>query len=763
MFKPKSTQTIITSLLSEKAIDLEEIRKRQIYFVFVVLATPSFLGFGIYHLLTGGHTYGLINISLASGFLISMLIIRRLQRGVFIYRLICLFLSITFLGWIINNSAEGVAVIWILTFPVVAFYFLERNEGMVWSLTVILFLVFLYINPKNLFSEFVYQPQLHLRVMGGYILIMFFTYNYERVRGRFWKILQKQRESLELEIKEKEAAEAALQKEKGNLEARIEARTLELVKTIKELRTEITERKRFEEELSASEEKFRHLANLLPQTIYELDLTGRIVYTNLYGFKLTGYTQDDFQKGIMAADLFIPQDSKKIDINIRRILSNEPPTGTEFTLLKKNGETCPVLIYSRRILRNEQLMGLRGIVIDITERKQFEEKIMMAKEAAEKANEAKNRFLAHMSHELRTPMNGVLGITELLLHTSLDDHQKKYLTTVTQSGKVLLKILNDILDLTRIEADKFDIEQTDFSLRQAVENSADLFSGSIVIKGLDFTYTIDEKTPDILIGDPIRLGQVLSNVLSNAQKFTDKGAIKLKVNLLEETDETVLLRFLVEDTGIGISEEALPLIFQSFSQADNSTTRKHGGAGLGLTIARSIVERMGGTIEIESREGSGTQVWFKLSFKKSRSQICELADIPVEGEKQILKPDDFKVLVVDDDRISRIVVKDMLEKIGYQVDQAEGGEEALNLLRKQSYAVVFMDCLMPILDGFETTRRIRSLNLKGRFTKRLPIIALTAKALKEDRDACIAAGMDDYLTKPVSFEALSESLERTLS
>jgi PAS domain S-box-containing protein len=762
MLNSKPKQSINTPSVSENIVELEELRKKQIYYVFVGLASPAFFGFGIYHLLAENLTNAIVNLCMSLGFLVSLLVVRKLPYRHAAYRLICFCLASTFLFWIYIGSINGAAVVWILCFPAVVFYFLEKNEGFVWNLVTFCLVAFLFFAPDSLPHAPEYAKPFRVRIMGAYILITFFTFNYERGRIHFWKLLQKQHGDLESEIRDRKSAEANLNKEKGNLEARIEARTLELVKTIKELRQEISERKRFEDELGASEEKFRHLANLLPQTVYELDTSGKAIYANLCGFKLTGYTKADFQKGVQASELFIPEDRERITNNIMDILSNQPPSGNEFTLRKKNGETCPVLIYSRRIVRNEKLVGLRGILIDITERKEFEQKLLQAKEAAEKANTAKNSFLAHMSHELRTPMNGVLGITELLLHTPLNEEQEKYLMTVTQSGNVLLKILNDILDLTRIEADKFSIEQTDFSLRKAVENSADLFSGSIIIKGLKFSYQIDEQVPDTLVGDPIRLSQVLSNVLSNSQKFTDEGAIKLEVCLLEETNQTIRLRFAVEDTGIGISGENLPLIFQSFSQADNSTTRKYGGAGLGLTIAKDIVERMGGSIDIKSQEGSGTRIWFELDFDKSTSQLDEIEPRALT-QRQVLKPDDFKVLVVDDDRISRIVVKDMLEKLGYQVDQAIGGKEALELLSIQSYAAVFMDCLMPVQDGFETTRQIRKQKVKGHFTKQLPIIALTAKALKEDREACISAGMDDYLTKPVSLEALGEILERALA
>ncbi|MBU3914023.1 response regulator [bacterium] len=730
-------------------MDLEETRKRRVYIFFIVLSVPTFCGFGIAHLFAGSYGIGALDMTLGISSIFSFFVIRKLRQGIIIYRIVNLIFCFTLLFWTYKGAINGNSSIWLLCFPLVAFSFLEKDEGLVWTLAVFFIYLAIFIIPTELTFAFNYSNDFKVRICGAYLLIAFFTYNYEAVRIHFWEGFQQKQEEL--------------LKAQNSLESRIEARTLELLKANKELRQEVLERITVEEQLRTSEERFRDLTDLLPQSIYELDLNGRMLYSNQFGLRLTGYTQEDLDNGFYAMDAFIEEDKVRIAENIRRIINNETPLGNEYTMRKKSGETFPALIYSRRIVKDEKTVGIRGIGIDISQRKKYELELMQAKEAAEKANITKSTFLANMSHELRTPLNGVLGITELLQLTDLTEQQNKYLTIISQSGNVLLKILNDILDLSRIEANKLSIEPVVFNFRNAVENIVHLFSGSVVIKGLNFHYHIDDTIPENLVGDPIRLGQVLSNVLSNAHKFTEEGEIFLQIIEKANTETTVILLFNVKDTGIGIAHEHIPLIFESFSQVDSSSTRKHGGAGLGLTITKNILGLMGGRINIESREGQGTSIQFELTFEKAGEDSLNRNSSSEVDTIRTLKPEDIRILVVEDDRLSRIVCREMLEKMGYQVDLAVSGKEALNKLDSKPYSMVLMDCLMPELDGFETTRLIRDRNIKGSISCHLPIIALTAKALEKDKKKCLQAGMNDYLTKPISFSELKQAIERNLT
>lgn len=412
-----------------------------------------------------------------------------------------------------------------------------------------------------------------------------------------------------------------------------------------------------------------------------------------------------------------------------------------------------------------------GIHIDTTDRKRTEEELRTAKEAAEAASKAKSEFLANMSHEIRTPMNGVLGTTELLLNSTLTDRQRHLASTVHRSGRTLLAIINDILDFSKIEAGKLELESVRFDLSELLDESLELFTEAAHRKNLRLTQHIDEQVPRYLKGDPVRFRQILMNLLSNAMKFTETGGVSLTAEYVQGTPTHAQLRISVTDTGIGIPAAAKLRIFDAFAQADGSTTRRYGGTGLGLSIAKQLVGLMGGAISVESEPGRGSTFSFTARFelqplgtgiatdtlyqKLPQSHMAHDAagrpsqPLPTATEppSKEAEPSSARILVAEDSPVNREVAAGMLELLGYHVEMAENGRQAMELAARSCFDLVLMDCQMPEMDGLTATGEIRRWEASaGR--GRLPIIALTANAMQGDREQCLAAGMDDYLTKP---------------
>ena len=374
---------------------------------------------------------------------------------------------------------------------------------------------------------------------------------------------------------------------------------------------------------------------------------------------------------------------------------------------------------------------------------------------AEQASVAKAQFLATISHEIRTPMNGVLGTTELLLGTTLAPAQRRLAETAHHSATALLTLIDDVLDLSRIEASKLTLQTTSFDLRALVVEVAELMATTARGKPVSLDCTISDSLPARVEGDPMRIRQVLVNLLHNAVKFTERGRIALGVLVLDESESEVRLLFEVRDTGIGLAEDQFDSVFDAFTQVDASSTRRHGGSGLGLAIVKELAELMGGQVGVDSRLDEGSTFWFEVSLRKA-------APVRDDAAPSTLAPAalEARVLLAEDDAVNQLVVSEMLKSLGCVVEVSGDGEAACAALRERAFDLVFMDCHMPVLDGFDATRRIRASERES--GRHVTIVALTADALAGDRERCLASGMDDYMTKPVSTAQLEAAVRRWL-
>ncbi len=381
--------------------------------------------------------------------------------------------------------------------------------------------------------------------------------------------------------------------------------------------------------------------------------------------------------------------------------------------------------------------------------KRINEELVKAKKAAEAAAEAKSIFLANMSHEIRTPMNGIIGMVDILKKTPLTPEQKEYVQIIESSGENLLTIINDILDYSKIEAGRIELEKIPINLREEINNVVKILQIQADRKNLPLIVEINDDVPQYLIGDPVRLKQIIINLVNNAIKFTEKGSIRIIVEKQQINGTKAHLLFKVIDTGIGISEEGKKRLFKSFSQVDRSTTRKFGGTGLGLAISKNLTEMMGGEIGLESEVGAGSTFWFtvvlEITDKENYEKNHKTEKIDDIKEKLKVK---LNVLLVEDNVINQKVALVNLNNLGHNTDVANNGKEAVEMFRKKEYDLIFMDIQMPEMDGIEATKKIREIEKNNNAIRKIPIIAMTANTMEGDKEKYLQAGMNDYVSKP---------------
>jgi PAS domain S-box-containing protein len=500
------------------------------------------------------------------------------------------------------------------------------------------------------------------------------------------------------------------------------------------------------------EAKFKGIIDNFRLGLLEVEPSGVIIDANESFCEMSGFSIDElFGKdgGEMLLDEFEKERMKE-----RNASRSEGETDVyELRVLNKNGETRYWLVSAAPLLGDDgNIHGSIGIHWDITEMKQLEFELKGARQKAEESSKAKAMFLANMSHEIRTPLNGIVGMAEQLSQSQLDADQRYFTDIMRSASSTLLSIINDVLDISKIESGKFSIETTPFNLNETIRRTLSIFGEKAKQSNLSLDIELMDDRGIMHLGDPHRLSQVLFNIVGNAMKFTQVGYVRVTSQLARGENDMCFVSFSIEDTGVGMDMAYLTKVFEAFTQEDASVTRKFGGSGLGLSIARNIVHIMGGTIEIESEKGKGTRVNIRIpmriSNEKTKQDIVEITDL-----QKSLKG--LRVLAVEDNELNRMVLQVILKKCEVVLTIAHNGQEAIDLIQQQEFDLVLMDVQMPIVDGLEATKYIRN-ELK----MIIPIIGLSANAMREEVEICKQAGMNDYLVKPYSERVLVEIMKK---
>ena len=498
-----------------------------------------------------------------------------------------------------------------------------------------------------------------------------------------------------------------------------------------------------EEELrglyQVAEERWRSLVENTSDIIMIADSDGTIQFISR---TVPGLTPEEVV-GTKLYDYMPPEQAGEYRPAIERVFQTST---SEIVELVGTGPDGALSWYESRLVpvkRGDQVVGVMVIAADITERKRVED-------ALHRANLAKDEFLANMGHELRTPLSGIIGMTSLLQDTEMTTQQRQYVRTVNRSARALLTIINDLLDFSSIETGRMSIEPAPFDLKFAVDDVIQVLSTRAMEKGLELAVHYSPEAPHQVIGDAGRIRQVLTNLVDNAIKFTDAGRVVITVECVERRSDRIRIKLSVEDSGIGIPEGGIERIFDKFTQVDATPARRHGGTGLGLAISKQLVDLMGGSMGVKSRPGEGSNFWFVLS-------------LPVQAEAAFLEgkmgPGSSRVLVVEDNDVNQEVAATILRKLGCAVEVAGNGKQAVKMAEITPYDLIFMDCQMPGMDGFEATAEIRRYEESS--GHRAKIVAMTAHTTDEDRDRCLTSGMDDYIGKPATYEDFQAVLQRS--
>lgn len=516
-------------------------------------------------------------------------------------------------------------------------------------------------------------------------------------------------------------------------------------------------RKKAEHQLHESEQRFREIAELLPQTIYETDTQGKFLFVNKQGIEMFGYSEEDLKKGKTIYDMVIPEEAEHVKANINSIIRGNKHDDNVFIARRKDGTTFPFQVHSNVVYKDKKPIGMRGIGIDISQQKRIENELIAAKLKAEESDKLKSAFLSNMSHEIRTPLNSIIGFSNLLLDDSLEKEVKEeYQNYIQRSSEYLLNLVNDILDFSKIESGQLTINKCFFNLNELINELHAHFTKEKNKNGKQSVSLLcnnKEASEDIYFySDPLRIKQILSNFIDNALKFTDKGYVQFGFSIEKENE----ILFTITDTGVGINDDDKPFIFKRFYKLNSGKGKLYPGSGLGLSICKHLIKHLGGNIGFLSEKDKGSQFYFTVPGEiKLRSKQAE--SVISQNTANTYNWKEFTILIAEDERMNFYFLQAILSKTGIHIIHAQNGIEAIELIKNQPVDLVLMDIQMPLMNGNEAIVEIKKNH------PHLPVIAQTAHAMVGDRESILNSGFDNYISKPIDKTRLFELISSYLS